>query len=50
MTTTKVAAALAWAVITLDGSAGLGYFIAGDWKRGLLWWCWGLGTYMVTIL
>jgi hypothetical protein len=41
---------LAWIVVTVDGGASIGYSIVGDWKRSVLWFCWGLGTAMVTLL
>lgn len=50
MNPVKIAVFIAYSVITLDTSASIGYFISGDWKRGILWFCWGLGTYMVTLL
>jgi len=39
----------AWAVVSLDAAASIGYAYRGDWKRGILWACWSLGTAMVTI-
>ena len=40
---------LAWVVILLDFGAAIGYGAFGDWKKAVLWFCWGLGTMMVTI-
>ena len=45
----RIAAILAWSVVTIDFGAAIGYTIAGDYKKGILWACWGLGTMMVTI-